>query len=129
MQLPFFYEPTLIETNSLFTLSEETNKHAIQVLRLKLNDALHLTNGKGLLCRAVLSSADKKQSIVTIQSVQFFEENPIKLSLGISLLKNKGYLVLYFTQERGKSYMEPFLKYLFNVVNLFYFLLFIYIYK
>jgi len=88
MQLPFFYEPTLIETNSLFTLSEETNKHAIQVLRLKLNDALHLTNGKGLLCRAVLSSADKKQSIVTIQSVQFFEENPIKLSLGISLLKN-----------------------------------------
>jgi len=38
----------------------------------------------------------------------------------ISLLKNKGYLVLYFTQERGKSYMEPFLKYLFNVVNLFY---------
>ena len=44
------------------------------MLRLKLNDALHLTNGKGLLCRAVLSSADKKQSIVTIQSVQFFEE-------------------------------------------------------
>ena len=88
MQLPFFYEPGLMETNSLFTLSEETNKHAIQVLRMKLNDPLHLTNGKGLLCRAVLSSADKKQSVVSIQSVQFFEENPSKLSVGISLLKN-----------------------------------------
>jgi 16S rRNA (uracil1498-N3)-methyltransferase len=88
MQLPFFYEPDLIDEATLFTLSIDTHKHAIQVLRMKVGDAMHLTNGKGLLCRAIIQSADKKQSIVQIQSVQFFEEKPIKVAIGISLLKN-----------------------------------------
>lgn len=88
MQLPFFYEPSLQEENSIFILSADTHKHAVQVLRMKTGDALHLTNGKGLLCRAVLQSADKKQSIVQIQSVQYFEEKTIKIAIGISLLKN-----------------------------------------
>ncbi len=88
MQLPYFYEPTLTESSSLFTLSEETHKHAIQVLRMKANDALHLTNGRGLLSRAVITSADKKQSIVQVEAVQFFEERETRISIGISLLKN-----------------------------------------
>lgn len=88
MQLPFFYEPSLQEEHSIFILSADTHKHAVQVLRMKTGDALHLTNGKGLLCRAVLQSADKKQSIVQIQSVQYFEEKPVKIAIGISLLKN-----------------------------------------
>lgn len=88
MQLPFFYEPELIDEASLFILSIDTHKHAIQVLRMKTGDAMHLTNGKGLMCRAIIQSADKKQSIVQIQSVQFFEERKVKVSIGISLLKN-----------------------------------------
>lgn len=88
MQLPFFYEPELIDEATLFTLSIETHKHAIQVLRMKTGDAMHLTNGKGLMCRAIIQSADKKQSVVQIQSIQFFEERSIKVSIGISLLKN-----------------------------------------
>lgn len=88
MDIPFFYEPTLSEQSKTLQLSEETHKHAIQVLRMKANDCLHLTNGKGLLCRAMLTSADKKTSIVQIQSVQFFEEKENKITVGISLLKN-----------------------------------------
>ncbi len=88
MQLPFFYEPLLTEDANLFALTADSQKHAIQVLRMKVGDALHLTNGKGLLCRAIIQSADKKQTIVQIQSVQFFEKKTIEISIGISLLKN-----------------------------------------
>jgi 16S rRNA (uracil1498-N3)-methyltransferase len=88
MQLPFFYEPLLTEDANLFALTTDSQKHAIQVLRMKVGDALHLTNGKGLLCRAIIQSADKKQTIVQIQSVQFFEKKTIEISIGISLLKN-----------------------------------------
>lgn len=88
MQLPFFYEPYLTDEANLFTLSAESQKHAVQVLRMKVGDAMHLTNGKGLLCRAVIQSADKKQTIVQIQSVQYFEKQINEISIGISLLKN-----------------------------------------
>lgn len=88
MQLPFFYEPLLTEEVTLFTLTADSQKHVIQVLRMKMGDALHLTNGKGLLCRAIIQSADKKNTIVQIQSVQFFEKQTIEVSIGISLLKN-----------------------------------------
>lgn len=88
MQLPFFYEPDLTENSSLITLSSETCKHAIQVLRLKQGNAIHLTNGKGLLSRAVIISSDKKQATAQIESVQFFNKNNNSVSIAISLLKN-----------------------------------------
>lgn len=103
MQLPFFYESLLTESSKFFTLSEETHKHAIQVLRMKAGDALHLTNGKGLLCRANITNADKKQSIVQIEAVQFFEEKENKIFIGISLLKNTNRLEWFLekTTELG----------------------------
>ncbi len=88
MQLPFFYEPSLTETDKIFILSPDSHKHAIQVLRMKATDALHLTNGNGLLSRAIIMNADKKQCTVQIQSVQFFEGVANKIAIGISLLKN-----------------------------------------
>lgn len=88
MQLPFFYEPLLIEDVSIFILSAESHKHAVQVLRMRVADALHLTNGKGLMCRAVIKEVNKKQTIILIQSVQFFEPAPLQITIGISLLKN-----------------------------------------
>ena len=77
MQLPFFYEPYLTDEANLFTLSAETQKHAVQVLRMKVGDAMHLTNGKGLLCRAVIQSADKKQTIVQNVPSQFTQRHTI----------------------------------------------------
>lgn len=109
MELPYFYEPTLNETSKTLQLSEETHKHAIQVLRLKANDALHLTNGKGLLCRAVITSTDKKQSIAQIQSVQFFEEMENKISIGISLLKNTNRLEWFLEKATELGINEIYL--------------------
>jgi 16S rRNA (uracil1498-N3)-methyltransferase len=88
MQHPFFYEPNITSANKIFTLSSDTFKHAIQVLRLKENDIIQITNGKGLLCKASLTSIDKKQAIVNIFETNFIERNNYPTTIAISLLKN-----------------------------------------
>jgi 16S rRNA (uracil1498-N3)-methyltransferase len=48
------------------TLPEEESKHCIRVLRLRKDDSIYLTNGKGLLCRALLQDPDLKKTRVRI---------------------------------------------------------------
>lgn len=88
MQLPYFFEPQIIETLKTFTLSEDTSKHCAQVLRMKKGEQLQLTNGKGLLITATITLADKKHSEVGIDRVEKYPEEKRKISLGVSLLKN-----------------------------------------
>ncbi|MBX2931487.1 MAG: 16S rRNA (uracil(1498)-N(3))-methyltransferase [Chitinophagaceae bacterium] len=109
MQFPFFYEASLINTDTLFTLSTETFKHAIQVLRLKENDIIQLTNGKGLLCTAILKNVDKKQAIAQINEVQYIEPPLIKTCIAISLLKNTSRLEWFLEKatELGISAIMP----------------------
>lgn len=45
MQL--FYAPDI--TLPRYTLNEEESKHCIRVLRMRLDDELHITDGKGNL--------------------------------------------------------------------------------
>lgn len=88
MSLPFFYEPAILESKQQFVLSEATSKHCIQVLRMKVNQALHLTDGKGKLFTANIISADKQKSVVQIENVKQLPAPEIQISIGISLLKN-----------------------------------------
>lgn len=87
MQLPFFYEEDLFNDHHL-TLSEETSKHCIQVLRMKEGNLLQLTDGRGNLVTAQITTADKKHCIVIIEEKKFFEQASQKNSIAISLLKN-----------------------------------------
>ncbi len=50
MDLPIFFIETL--SGTLVTLSEETSKHVVQVLRMKQGQHLQLTDGKGNLYTA-----------------------------------------------------------------------------
>lgn len=92
MQLPFFFEAELNTSQAVFTLSEETSKHCIQVLRMHKGEQLHLTNGKGILAKAMVQEAHKKNTVVTIEDIQTFEAPAKKISVGISLLKNSSRL-------------------------------------
>lgn len=109
MQLPTFYEPFLTDADILYTLSEESQKHATLVLRLKKNDYIHLTNGKGLFCRAIIETAEKKNCVVRIESVQFFPKKEIKVAIAISLLKNNSRLEWFLEKaaEMGVSTIIP----------------------
>ncbi len=66
MALPFFYEQLITGLHSHFTLSEETSKHCIQVLRMKTGAGLQLTDGLGNLYKASLLSEDKKKSVASL---------------------------------------------------------------
>jgi len=88
MNVPYFYEPSLVALNSTHILSEETSKHCVQVLRMKEGDRIDLTNGIGNVFEATITVAHKKNSTVQIQSQKFIERSQQKITLGISLLKN-----------------------------------------
>ena len=88
MALPFFYEPDLPDTGTHFTLSEESCRHCIQVLRMKTGEGLQITNGKGLLQTASIVSDDKKKTVVILQKAEHQPPPIKKISIAISLLKN-----------------------------------------
>jgi 16S rRNA (uracil1498-N3)-methyltransferase len=90
MSIPFFYEPGIVATDSHFQLSEETSKHCIQVLRMRIDKQLNITDGKGNLYNASIIAADKKSCSVKINSVSFTPQPNRKVSIAISLIKNAG---------------------------------------
>lgn len=88
MSLPFFYEPGLPAAGSHFTLSEDTSKHCIQVLRMQTGETLLLTDGRGRACHATILSGDKKKTVVLLQEESITAAPYRKVSLAIALLKN-----------------------------------------
>jgi 16S rRNA (uracil1498-N3)-methyltransferase len=88
MALPFFYIESFDASQQLITLNEETSKHVVQVLRMKLGEQLNLTDGKGSLLTAVISDAHKKHCVVQVRSVSFQPQAARKTTIAISLVKN-----------------------------------------
>lgn len=111
MQLPFFYEEFITANDYYYTLSADTQKHVIQVLRLKENNSILITNGKGLLCKAIITSINKKQTIVQLKDVQTFMPPEIKTCIAISLLKNASRFEWFLEKatELGISSIVPLL--------------------
>jgi 16S rRNA (uracil1498-N3)-methyltransferase len=109
MTLPFFYEPELPKISDHFTLSEESSKHAIQVLRMKSGAHLQLTNGKGILYTASIVSEDKKKTVVLLQKPVQKNQPAKKISVCISLLKNTSRFEWFLEKatEIGVSEIQP----------------------
>jgi len=109
MSVPFFYEPTIIDTNQPIVLSDNTSKHCVQVLRMREGALIHLTDGKGKLFKAKIISADKHKSVALIENTVFTDTNPNRISIGISLLKNADRLEWMFEKitEIGVTEIFP----------------------
>lgn len=88
MSAPFFYEHQLPEIPGPFTLSAETSKHCVQVLRMQPGESIALTNGIGIQYEAKIISADKKQTIVSLINKVVSPPASIKTSIAISFVKN-----------------------------------------
>lgn len=88
MQLPFFFEENLPVPDE-FILSEESSKHIVQVLRMHELDQLLITNGKGEVLTAFIIVPDKKKTAIKITERTFFPEHIAKVSIAVSLIKNK----------------------------------------
>ncbi|MEO6818968.1 MAG: RsmE family RNA methyltransferase [Ginsengibacter sp.] len=89
MQLPIFFEKVIPENDSLI-LSEESSRHISQVLRMKENELIQLTNGVGSLITAKISKPHKNHTEVIV--VKRTEMRPLKreVIIAISFIKNAG---------------------------------------
>lgn len=86
--LPFFYQESLPEKIGPYTLDEPTSKHCIQVLRMKEGATLLLTDGKGKMCKAVIKTAERKHTLVTIEEHTLNNTRSAKFALAIAFTKN-----------------------------------------
>lgn len=88
MVAPYFFEPGFEVVTRHFLLSEESSKHAIQVLRMKPGNEICITNGRGSKARALITVANKKHCSVEIFSEEMQVSEKKEITIAMSLLKN-----------------------------------------
>lgn len=88
MALPFFYINKYNAAQKEIVLDEDTSKHAVQVLRMKVGEQLNLTDGKGNLITCSVTDDNKKNCTVEILATSYQQPATRKVSVAISLLKN-----------------------------------------
>ena len=88
MALPFFYIENFPGNQPLFTLTDETSRHVIQVLRMKPGEHIQLTNGKGEVKTVEITSENKKATEVKIISASNISNRTPHIIIAISLIKN-----------------------------------------
>ncbi|MEP6700111.1 MAG: RsmE family RNA methyltransferase, partial [Bacteroidota bacterium] len=88
MTVPFFYISNYEASQKEIVLKEETSKHVIQVLRMKVGENLNLTDGKGNLITCSVTDDNKKHCRVEVLATSYQQPATRKISIAISLLKN-----------------------------------------
>jgi 16S rRNA (uracil1498-N3)-methyltransferase len=88
MANPYFYFPSLSRQVDEFVLDENSSRHVVQVLRMKMGEKLQLTDGKGLSALATIRDANKKRCIVSVSEKQLQVPAKQRTQIGLSLLKN-----------------------------------------
>lgn len=88
MPLPCFYvDPENLQHN-VVTLSEETSKHVVQVLRMQENEKIKLTDGVGFFYEATIKDPNRKKCIVSWLEKIEQTAPKFKVRIAISLIKN-----------------------------------------
>jgi 16S rRNA (uracil1498-N3)-methyltransferase len=75
--------------NNIALLGDEEARHATQVLRRKVGDSLHLTDGKGNLYEGnILEIGKKNCTIGIIHTTEAYNKRPFRLHIAIAPTKN-----------------------------------------
>lgn len=88
MGLPFFYKEDIDSTAKQVLLDEDTSKHIVQVLRMKIGEPLQLTNGKGNLFTCEIADDNRKKCVVVVKEKFDIEKSESAITIAISLIKN-----------------------------------------
>ena len=89
MALPLFFEENLSDANQ-FTLSEDSSRHIVQVLRMQEGEQLLLTNGRGLQLTVEIEVPHKKKTGVKIKNKEFILLPQPSTAIAVSIIKNSG---------------------------------------
>jgi 16S rRNA (uracil1498-N3)-methyltransferase len=88
MSLSYFYIEQCDPTQKEIVLDEDTSYHIVQVLRMKPEEKLKLTDGKGNLLEGDILECHKKHCTIQIEKASYQQPATKKVSIGISLIKN-----------------------------------------
>lgn len=88
MNLPLFYIEQVNVEDLLFTFPEESSKHIIQVLRMKMGERLKITDGAGYMADAEIVSDHRKHCQVKRLSIEYVKPASHQKCIAISPLKN-----------------------------------------
>jgi 16S rRNA (uracil1498-N3)-methyltransferase len=85
MQL--FYNSELSQNQDEIQFAKEESKHIVRVLRKSVGDILYITNGKGALFTAEITSADQKNCKANITASEIQSKRDYKLHLAVAPTK------------------------------------------
>ncbi|MUU77265.1 16S rRNA (uracil(1498)-N(3))-methyltransferase [Winogradskyella endarachnes] len=85
MQL--FYNSNISENDLTFKFDKDESKHIAKVLRKKEGDLLNITNGKGWLFTAEITTAEQKNCVVSITSKRPQPKRKYNLHLAVAPTK------------------------------------------
>lgn len=85
MQL--FYSPNIEKGQTTFIFDKDESKHIIRVLRRKMGDILHVTNGKGTLFTTKITLDSDKNCITEITKTEEQSPTPFRLHLAVAPTK------------------------------------------
>ncbi len=88
MALPFFYKEDMNLSISDVVLDEDTSKHIVQVLRMKVGEQLQLTDGKGKKITTEITDGNRKKCTVRIVETTNCKSHNTNITIAISLIKN-----------------------------------------
>lgn len=86
--MELYYAPKIDATN-LFQLSEEESRHLIRVLRHVAGDMVELTDGKGVIYKTVIETADARQcQLRIVETIHRGSGRGYQLEIAIAPTKN-----------------------------------------
>lgn len=108
MRTARLFVDNLPETTGELVLSERNHHYLSRVLRVRAGQPLALFNGLGLTATAVVSTVEKRQTTVDIQTTALAEDNRLPVTLALSLIKPDRFdWALQKATELGVSRIVP----------------------
>ena len=109
MKISRFYQDTDLHIDEVLELSDENHRHAIQVLRLKLNDPLIIFNGTGGEYLAHFVTVEKRKSCIRIDSFDSINrESSLHTTIFLAMIKSdKMDFAIQKMVELGVTEIQP----------------------
>ncbi|MFY0690190.1 MAG: 16S rRNA (uracil(1498)-N(3))-methyltransferase [Cyclobacteriaceae bacterium] len=79
-----FYQANILEDTHL---TDDEHHHCIKVLRHSVNDEIHVTNGKGTICKAIITSIEKRKTKLSIADTVHHPQKDFRLNVLIAPTK------------------------------------------
>ncbi len=104
----FFYIPPSNITNNHFTLDNDEGHHAVNVLRLGVDDPVHLLDGEGMAYRGIIRSNGQKVEGEIIETIEGLGEPKVSVHLAVGMIKRDRFeWLLEKAVECGASSITP----------------------